>query len=584
MRNINHPYTATLMALFISTACEGDEQDLDSDTRYTVGDTSNDHILNQAVLAQNDGDFDRALSLYARLEDSVDQWYSWMGTSGMVAVNRMRGDYDAAREVTAAMRLKLPDRAGLSHLWDGDTAALEGDFQRALLDYHIALDDYADEASTGEPLGVAALRQISRVQLGMRAAAAAATTSRRLVSRYPGSADAEFELASAIAYDAMADDALPIGSLGSLIHDGECQVDDPCKLTSRGMGVVEIAAPGISLAGLQTVRFLLSPEDAALHEAIMDSEPLELLAKPAAVVCVTPIASSGFIIPLANDHSGYKFMDSPDAVNGYHTGLDVNGPGPGNADCNLTFYAASVGCVTDSSPKDWGSATVQSSYSSQKWTQQYGHASEIFYSVGSLIAKGAALGKVGSVGADTCHLHFEIREQDHPAATNANWYAAITQTNVGDYYQDPYPFIAAHGEYATDSRVDEEQFTFFGAWTSVAGVGNDDDMRYALTTAVNNKTNYARYTFTPVATRTHLVYAFVPWNHGTSTAASVKLLTGGNNTLISKTIDQSNFYDSWVYVGQANLVANTDYYLEIASNTGEGNRKVGIDDFLFLGI
>jgi hypothetical protein len=44
------------------------------------------------------------------------------------------------------------------------------------------------------------------------------------------------------------------------------------------------------------------------------------------------------------------------------------------------------------------------------------------------------------------------------------------------------------------------------------------------------------------------------------------------------------YYDSWVLIGQANLTSNTPYDLKVASNTGEVGKRVGTDDFLFLGI
>ncbi|MFV8754893.1 peptidoglycan DD-metalloendopeptidase family protein [Nannocystaceae bacterium ST9] len=574
-----------LLALACIEAEDGAPTSLTDELEPITPDSADERTISEAVVAQNDGDFDRALELYAQLEDSPDPWYAWAGTSGQVAVNRVRGDFDAARAITAGIRAKHPERTGLSHLWDGDTAVLEGNHERALVNYRVALDDYADEVAVSQPLGVSALRQISRLQLGGGDPAAAAATLRELVGRYPGSRDAEFDLASAIAFDAMADGTLPISPLGVMLHDGECTIDEPCDLASRDVGPSDIAAPGITLAGLDAIRFVLGPQDEALHQGIADAEPLDLAPVPSAAVCVAPAATSGFNYPLANDHSGYVFMEFPDSANGYHPGLDINGPGGGNADCGLTIRAASVGCVTDSTPiVDWGAATIQSLYSSQLWTQQYGHASTITYSPDSAVAKNAPIGTVGKVGAATCHLHFEIRESDHPSATNASYYGAINQTNVGDFYQNPFPFIDAQRSYVTHRRVDEQSFTFVGAWTPVAGIGNEDDMRYALTTAANSKTNYARYTFTPTSTRTHQIYAFVPWNNATSTAASVKLMTGGNAVLVSKAINQGALYDAWVYVGQAALTANTPYYLEVASNTGEANRRVGIDDFLLLGI
>ncbi|WP_437336032.1 M23 family metallopeptidase [Sorangium sp. So ce394] len=586
----------SLSLLFVITGCGAGGPDLldssEGSPDSARSSLSDDALLAAAVDAEEHGDTELALRCYEALGRSPSTWYAWAGVSGLTALHRMLGDFDAARAVTARVRAEQPERAGLMHVWDGDTAAIEGDTARALAAYGAALDEHGVQvAGQQRPIGLVALRQISRVHLGAGDPAAAAAAQRELVRRYPDHRDAELALASAIAFDAMADGALPTSSLPELLHEGGCVEGAPCALASRGLPPPRAASVATELAGLSGLRFALSAEDDALARSVRratllrgERERTAVEREASAAACVVPVASDGFMIPLANDHSGYTFMESPDSTGGYHPGLDINGPGGGDADCDLPFVASASGCVTDSSPANWGSATVQSAYALRTWTHQYGHASAIFYSTGAAVAKGASLGYVGRVGAKSCHLHFEIREQDHPNATSADHYNTSSQANVGDWYQDPFPFIAAHRSYAALTRVDEDAFTFSGSWTSVPGVGDEDDLRYAVTTPTSSKTSYARYTVIPSSSRIYQLWAFVPWNHATSARAPVKLYNPSNVAVISGAVNQNIRYDAWVLVGTAALAAGAAYSLEVASNTGESGRKVAVDDFLIVGL
>jgi len=272
---------------------------------------------------------------------------------------------------------------------------------------------------------------------------------------------------------------------------------------------------------------------------------------------------------------------------GRHPGLDINTAAK-DGDCGVSFKATAKGCVTDSSPTNWGSATIQHLYTSRTWTSQYGHASSIAFSSGSAVTKGATLGKVGKVGLDpvegTCHLHHEIREQDHPAPTNADYYSSLTQTNVGDWYQNPFPFVDAHRSYSTSPTwIDEESFVRTGTWTLVSGVGDEDDLRWGATTATGTKSTYSRYTFTPSTTGTYEIWAFVPWNHGTSTAVPYRLARSSTGAAVfSKTVNQLSLVDAWIKIGSGSLTKDVSYFLEVATNTGESSKKVALDDFLIF--
>jgi len=121
-------------------------------------------LLDRAVAAANAGKFAEALRLYQELERSSDPSYAWAGTSGQVIVHRMAGDGASARAVTQRIAAVRPGLAGLMAIWDGDTAMVEKDVERALGEYRRAADIHGRQVVDGQPIGVTALRQLSRAR------------------------------------------------------------------------------------------------------------------------------------------------------------------------------------------------------------------------------------------------------------------------------------------------------------------------------------------------------------------------------------------------------------------------------------
>ncbi len=491
--------------------------------------------------AQESGDVQAARKAFRAVAVSNDAWYAWAGESALVASHRLAGDRDGALRETERIAAQRPELTALIRLWDGDTEVLSGDLGRAVALYREAEALSGAAFIAGEPLGALALRQLARAELGRGDALVAAQAERKILHRYPEASSPEFTLATALVYEAMAARRLPLKSLPELLHDGDCTAAKPCR-AGREMG-----GRGRALAGLNGVSFYLSAADETELQIVLDNNLADQRTEKAvlAVLACTPAAASdGFVSALSNTcPGGSLFMAT--IPQGRHPGIDINTapqnqPCKASADCDISFKATAKGCVTDSSPANWGSATIQHSYASRTWTSQYGHAKSIVFSSGSAITKGATLGIVGAVGADTCHLHHEIREQDHPAATNADYYSSLTQTNVGDWYQNPFPFVDAHRSYSISPIwIDEESFVRTGTWTLVTGVGDEDDLRWGTTTATGTKSTYARYTVTPSATGTYEVWAFVPWNHGTSTAAPYRLVRSSTGVAVfSKTVNQ----------------------------------------------
>jgi hypothetical protein len=166
-------------------------------------------LLDQAVAAANAERFAEALELYRDIERSADPSYAWAGTSGQVIVHRMARDGDSARAVTERIAAARPELAGLMDVWDGDTALLERDSARALAAYRRAADLHGRQVVDGIPVGVKALRQLSRAQLEARDPLEAAQTERELLRSYPGFSDRTEALARILAFQAMASGDLP---------------------------------------------------------------------------------------------------------------------------------------------------------------------------------------------------------------------------------------------------------------------------------------------------------------------------------------------------------------------------------------
>jgi hypothetical protein len=543
-----------------------------------------EHLLQNAVDAAKEEKFAKALSLYRQLEQSSDPWYAWAGTSGRVVVHRMAGDGDSARAVTEQIAANRAELAGLMEIWDGDTAILEGDLGRALGAYRQAADLHGRQVVDGNPVGVMALRQLSQAQLEKGDALTAAETERELLRSYPGFVDREQAVGRILALEAMASGELPLKPLQKLLHDGDCSSDRPCVLGGSGVRNA-VPADATPLGGMEGI-YIASELRIAETPKIEANMALDTLA---ATACSTPINQRGFrSTPMYSDSSaGYKFMETPDCCGGYHTGIDLNRGGY-QEDCNDPFYNVADGCVRNvmSSTTDWGSAAVEHFYAPRTWTSQYGHAYEVYVSVGQAISKGTKLGIVGGTGSGgpdsfACHLHFEIREQDHTARNNASAYHNAPQKRVGDEYQDPLPFLKAHRSYQRLLWRDENLFTLKGNWTHVTGVGDEDDMRWAYTTA--SKTTYARHTFSAPASGIWELWAFVPYTNRSSTAVPYRLVRPSNGSiLITKKVNQSNKKDAWVKIGATVLTGSNTYYIEVATNTGESSRKVALDDFLLI--
>jgi murein DD-endopeptidase MepM/ murein hydrolase activator NlpD len=181
-----------------------------------------------------------------------------------------------------------------------------------------------------------------------------------------------------------------------------------------------------------------------------------------------PEAGSGFQDPLGNvryltNTSGngfgqYDGLSYPNCGPVYHPGLDLNW-GSRNQDCNSAIGSVADGVVVwIGGNTDWMGIMVQHKYRGEMIIAGYGHVMAIDpnLKVGSKVVKGQYLARVGSVGAVSCHLHFEIRKLSaHPNPMKGNFFCDYDRysQSIRDYqtvsawYYDPEPFIDSHPAY-----------------------------------------------------------------------------------------------------------------------------------------
>lgn len=182
-----------------------------------------------------------------------------------------------------------------------------------------------------------------------------------------------------------------------------------------------------------------------------------------------PEATSGFRYPLNGSFSnngGYKFLDtayySGNLV--YHPGQDWNQPtlnGGCSNGCDidrcLDVVAAADGQVKYvSDDQTWGGIVIQHYYQGQTWYSQYGHIFHKVVSVGQIVLKGQKIAEIGNVGTTCSHLHFEIREADHPNPTYGSYFqygnnGIGNYNNVVNWYEDPDIFIPSHPAYSNST-------------------------------------------------------------------------------------------------------------------------------------
>lgn len=140
-------------------------------------------------------------------------------------------------------------------------------------------------------------------------------------------------------------------------------------------------------------------------------------------------------------------------IYGKHEGLDLNGLGGGNTDCNTPIESISEGvCVhVSQSTANYGNLVViETIFNGVTYYLRYCHLNVISVRPNDVVKVGTQVGTMGSTGNSTaCHLHFDILKQK-PA-----FWRFYTQ-NVTDWFVDPIWFIENYKLETID--VDKKMF------------------------------------------------------------------------------------------------------------------------------
>ena len=197
---------------------------------------------------------------------------------------------------------------------------------------------------------------------------------------------------------------------------------------------------------------------------------------PILTTAQVPEAITGFQFPIVETHIGFDFAERTPAIYQcgqtttwvYHPGRDMSGAlccsnspdSGGDRDLGMPVYAAATGRAVYANTSEWGGVVIQHLYQGQTFYSQYGHVRNTSLSPGQVVQRGQQIAEVGRQGANSAHLHLELRTASHPDPTNGSYWQSCNQaspnylvlqnlTNVQTWYENPSTFIPTHGPYTS---------------------------------------------------------------------------------------------------------------------------------------
>ncbi len=612
-------------------------------------------------------------SVFVRSDLSDPHQEFWAEMSEQIRGYRVEKNYSAALGVIENIIELEPKSEGLMHVWNGDIHVQAEDYENALAEYELAEAEFGSKIINKKTVGETALKQATRAAIKFKHPETAAQYARKLAIEYPESSRAEIALAWSLYYQAMSENDLQVMALETAQYTGLCSSTNPCYIKDKQLyRQSEIDITGFQdLVGSSGFYFYLNQQEQNILEQILnpsdkyENESLLMSLIPAAhaeagevyQTCViedTP-AYSGFALPISDITYGDLFMGYPASAgcsgepgvnyscsySWYHPGVDFNNSYDhehvqddyGNwievcTNPNDGFNTVAAGCVQDVDVASWGSLTIthnyapfNGSYDSDYVTSQYGHADEVDVSEGFPVAleddegDRVEVGSIGAVGGDfACHLHFEIREEDHPDPYHAGHWDPGSEDEVGQYYQDPESFIEGHPAFDWLHWIDEgsSMWSHTGTWVPVTTKGNGDgheesDLYYTSTTSSPNPTATATLRFTASNSGDHQLYMFAPWSTQTkSNSVPIEITeVNGGGTILSDTFDfaggdrtcdrdinpidgiwegwsSTARCDEWLLIGDVDLTDGEEYEMYISNATGSSSDIIIIDDLYVI--
>ncbi|NIM46837.1 MAG: peptidoglycan DD-metalloendopeptidase family protein [Candidatus Aenigmarchaeota archaeon] len=287
-----------------------------------------------------------------------------------------------------------------------------------------------------------------------------------------------------------------------------------------------------------------------------------------------------------------------------HLGEDWNLESGGISDCGQKVKSAADGKVVYSGDGggEWGNVIIirHTLPSGSKVETMYAHLLKRYVSYGKTVSRGQVIGLIGDGSLDgnckdykpwTAHLHFEVRYPNCKYNGKSCWGKpgpGYDSYAIG--WTDPSNFIDKRLKCPTTPPlttivIDDgsSKFLRYGPssyWHRVTGIGYGNDM-YWTWNNYNKVENYVIWKPGLPLGGYYKVYAFIPRNYAYTKKAKYYIRHYfGTNT---KLIDQSIYYDKWVYLGKYYFGANQGY-VKLTDRTYERaiTKKIGFDAMKFV--
>ncbi|HEX3044989.1 MAG TPA: peptidoglycan DD-metalloendopeptidase family protein [Bacillota bacterium] len=243
----------------------------------------------------------------------------------------------------------------------------------------------------------------------------------------------------------------------------------------------------------------------------------------------------------------------------------------------------------------YGNHVIVQCLDNPRFAYMYAHLADMNVTVGDIVGFNTLIGHVGNSGGDfSPHLHDALYQKITTADNSYNnlrlgycpsgsinaWpdgtrssYAAPF-VNLGDSTPTPTPPPSTPTPTPPSSSVivddGDPGFALYGQpeyWHRQT-IGNGGDMYW---TYVNGTTvsNYARWTPTLPSPGLYMVEVYIPNNYATTRLAKYTVIANGI-TNANYSVNQNNFYNSWVTLGVFYFSANYgSEYVELTDATGE---------------